>query len=337
MRIHSLVPTAAGIRQMAATVRPYGWIRGFTGANGPRGATCTTVWSGSHMVDDGGLVADSGGTPGFGRRLRRFALRLAIGAGFAAFVWLLSSAVSAGTASAAQNPQGAAPANSAPSGNDNGGLLGGLLGGLGNTLSTTVSGVTSTVSAVTSTVSSVTGGVVGGLVNGVGDTLQTVTGAVTGVVAPVTTGPSGGGTQVGSDPKPPVVVKTPAAPATHQTVSVPIVAPPAPAAVPAVIHHVTTSVAPKQVSTATPPAPALGAPTLPSRPLPDPAPQPAPTPAVPASFSSAGHGFHGPARHTLGASSSDTFAPFLAAFGVHAADSAAITGRSQGLPPTTPD
>jgi hypothetical protein len=36
-------------------------------------------------------------------------------------------------------------------------------------------------------------------------------------------------------------------------------------------------------------------------------------------------------------SSSDTFAPFLAAFGVHAADSAAITGRSQGLPPTTPD
>src|SRR5882757_6266452 len=197
MRIHSLGIPLPAIRQMDAGVRPYGWIRGFTGANGPRGATYTTVWSGSHRVDDGGLVADSGVTPGFGRRLRRFALRLAIGAGFAAFAWLLSSAVSAGTASAAQNPQGAASADSAPSGNDNGGLLGGLLGGLGNTLSTTVSGVTSTVSAVTSTVSSVTGGVVGGLVNGVGDTLQTVTGAVTGVVAPITNGTSGGGTQVG--------------------------------------------------------------------------------------------------------------------------------------------
>jgi hypothetical protein len=271
-------------------------------------------------------VADSGVTPGFGCRLRRFALRLAIGAGFAAFAWLLSSAVSAGTASAAQDPQGAAPANSVPSGNDNGGLLGGLLGGLGNTLSTTVS-------AVTTTVSSVTGGVVDGLVNGVGDTLQTVTG----VVAPPATGPSDGGTQAGSDPRSPVVVRTPVAPATHQTIGVPIVAPPAPVATPVVIHHVTTSVAPKQVSATTPPAPALAAPTLPSRPLPDPAPQPAPTPAVPASFSSAGHGFHGPARHTLGASSADTFAPFVAAFGVHAADSAAITGRSQGLPPTTPD
>src|SRR6267142_193196 len=61
-------------------------------------------------------VADSGVTPGFDRRLRRFALRLAIGAGLAALAWLLSSAVSAGTASAAQNPQGAAPTNSAPSG-----------------------------------------------------------------------------------------------------------------------------------------------------------------------------------------------------------------------------
>ncbi|HEX9337832.1 MAG TPA: hypothetical protein VF892_18190, partial [Pseudonocardiaceae bacterium] len=60
-------------------------------------------------------------------------------------------------------------------------------------------------------------------------------------------------------------------------------------------------------------------------------------PAVPASFASAGHGSHGPARHMLGAFSSDTFAPFLATFGVHSADSAAIAGRSQGLPPTTPD
>lgn len=350
MRIHSrsvLGHAVAGIRQMDANVRPYGWIRGFTGANGPRGATYTTGMVGSHTVTVEVLVADSGVTPGFRRRLRRFALRLAIGAGLAALAWLLSSAVSAGTASAAANPPGAAPASgtdsafSQPS-HPAGGLLGGLLGGLGNTLSTTVSGVTNTVSAVTTTVSSVTGGVVGGLVNGVGDTLQTVTGAVTGVVAPVTTGitgTSGGGTQVGSDPKPPPVVKTPVVSAAPpQTTGVPIVAPPAPATDgAAVIRHITTSVAPKQVSNMTPTAPTLGAPTLPSSPLPDPAPQPAPTPAVPVGFSSAGHGFHGPARHTLGASSSDTFAPFLAAFGVHAADSAAIAGRSQGLPPTTPD
>jgi hypothetical protein len=280
-------------------------------------------------------VAGSRVTPRFGRRLRRVALRLAIGAGLAALAWLLSSAMSAGTAAAAENPQGAAPTDSSPSGTDSGGLLGGLLGGLGNTLSNTVSGVTDTVSALTTTVSSVTTGVVGGLT----DTLHTVAG----VVAPVTaglTGPSGGGTQVGSGPKPaPVVVDTPAAPAEQQAVSVPVVVPPPPAAVPVVIRHVTTSVAPQQVSEATPtaPAPVLGAPESPSRPLPGPAPQPAPTPAVPASFSSAGHGFHGPARHTLGVSSSDTFAPFLAAFGVHSADSAAIAGRSQGLPPTTPD
>jgi hypothetical protein len=278
-------------------------------------------------------VAGSRVTPGFGRRLRRIALRLAIGAGLAALAWLLSSAMSAGTAAAAENPQGAAPSDSSPSGTDGGGLLGGLLGGLGNTLSSTVSGVTDTVSALTTTVSSVTTGVVGGLANGLTGTLNTVTG----VVAPVTTGltgTSGGGTHVGSGPKPaPVVVTTPTAPAAHQAVSVPAVAPMAPV----VIRHVTTSVAQQQVSTTTPTAPVHTAPRLPSRPLPDPAPQPAPTPAVPASFSSAGHGFHGPARHTLGAFSSDTFAPFLAAFGVHSADSAAIAGRSQGLPPTTPD
>lgn len=285
-------------------------------------------------------MADSGVTPGFGHRLRRFAVRLVIGAGLAALAWLLSSAVSAGTASAAQNPQGTAPADGSPSGTAGGGLLGGLLGDLGNTLSTTVSttvsGVTNTVAAVTGTV---TTGVVGGLVNGLAGTLQTVTD----VVAPIT-GTSGGGTQAGSGPTPaPVVVRTPAAPAGHQVVPVvPVVPLSAPATVPAaspvIIRHVTTSVAPQQVPDTTPAAaPVLDTPRSPSHPLPDPAPQPAPTPAVPASFASAGHGFHGPARHALGASSSDTFAPFLAAFGVHSADSAAITGRSQGLPPTTPD
>jgi hypothetical protein len=292
------------------------------------------VWSVRHTVEVEVSVADSGVTPGFRRRLRRFVLRLAVGAGLATLAWLLSSAVSAGTASAATNPQG--PANSTP-GTDSGGLLGGLLGGLGNTLSTTVSGVTSTVSAVTTTVSSVTTGLVGGITSGLSNTLDTVTG----VVAPITTGltgTSGGGTQVGGGTKPaPVVVSTPVVPATLPTAAVPIVAPPAPAATPVVIRHITTSVVPQQVSDVTPTAPAPSAPTSPSRPLPDPAPQPAPTPAVPASFSSAGHGFHGPARHTLGASSSDTFAPFQAAFGVHSADSAAIAGRSQGLPPTTPD
>jgi hypothetical protein len=282
-------------------------------------------------------VAGSRVTPGFVRRLRRVGLRLAIGAGLAALAWLLSSAMSAGTAAAAENPHGAAPSDSSPSGPDSGGLLGGLLGGLGNTLSSTVSGVTDTVSALTTTVSSVTSGVVGGLANGLTDTLHTVTG----VVAPITTGLTGtsGGTQAGSGPKPaPVAVTTPTAPAAHQAVSVPaVVVPTAPAAAPVVIRHVTTSVAPQQVSAITPTAPMAAAARLPSRPLPDPAPQPAPTPAVPASFSSAGHGFHGPARHTLGAFSSDTAVPFLAAFGVHSADSAAIAGRSQGLPPTTPD
>ncbi|HEY3611872.1 MAG TPA: hypothetical protein VGL06_30540, partial [Pseudonocardiaceae bacterium] len=263
-------------------------------------------------------VAGSRVTPGFGRGLRRIALRLAVGAGLAVFAWLLSSTLSAGTAAAAQNPHGAAPSDSSPSGTDGGGLLGGLLGGLGNTLSSTVSGVTDTVSALTTTVSSVTTGVVGGLANGLTDTLHTVTG----VVAPVTTGltgTSGGGTHVGSDPKPaPVVVTTPTAPAAQQAVSVPVVAAPAaPAAAPFVLRHVTTSVAPQKISTTTPTAPMHAAPRLPSRPLPVPPPQPAPTPAVPASFVSTGHGLHGPARHALGAFSSDTFAPFLAAFGVH--------------------
>src|SRR6266568_9369623 len=46
---------------MDAAVRPYGWIRGFTGANGPRGATYTTVWSVSHAVDGGGFGGRFGG------------------------------------------------------------------------------------------------------------------------------------------------------------------------------------------------------------------------------------------------------------------------------------
>lgn len=335
---------------MDAIERPYGWISVLTGENASRGTTYTTVWSiRSHSLG-GGLVAGTAVTPGIGGRLRRVAFRLVTIAGMAALAWLLSAMVNSGTASASQNTtqtQGTTDsANNGPdSGTSGGGLLGSLLGGLGNTVSGTLSNVTGTVTSVTTTVTQVTTGLLGTVTSGVGGVLNTV---VTGVVAPATTAVShtvGGVVPAVTTPSVPVAGHKPVAlPEQHIIGSLPgapavapaaVVVPPAtpaPAAKPLLGHRVTSLVAQRSAVPAAHPS------TLPDQPLPaPPAPQPAPAPAVPVSFASAGHGFHGPARHALGAYTAHSGALSVTALGVRSPDSAALAARHQGLPPTTPD
>ncbi|HEX4703589.1 MAG TPA: hypothetical protein VH352_15785 [Pseudonocardiaceae bacterium] len=269
-------------------------------------------------------MAGTGVVPG-DSRLRRFAVRLLAAAGITVGGWLLGAVLNAGTAAAAENPN--TPA--APQDSGGQGLLGSIFGGLGNTLTGTVSTVTDTLTSVTTTVSTVTTGVVGGL----GDVLGTVTAVVDHTTTSVLgSPPADKGTQ--SVP----VAKAPTrAPTEHAAPPAPAAAPVVPAAQPVVVHRVVTSVAVQQLSPATPTVHADSSGVSPNVPLPDPAPQPAPAPAVPVSVVSAGHGCHGPARQVPGAYSSDPAAPCMAASGVRAHGSAAMAGRDQGLPATSPD
>jgi len=284
-------------------------------------------------------VAGTAVTPGIGGRLRRVAFRLVTVAGMAALAWLLSAMVNSGTASASENTthtHGTADSanNSPDSGTSGGGLLGSLLGGLGNTVSGTLSNVTGT---VTATVTQVTTGLLGTVTSGVGGVLNTV---VTGVVAPTTAAvvhTVGGVVPAVITPSVPVAAHKPVALPDQHTVSVPAVAAvvvpqatPVPPAKPFVGHRVTSLVAQRIA------VPAAHRPMLPDQPLPAP-PAPQPAPAVPVSFASAGHGFHGPARHALGVYTAHSGAPSLTALGVRSPDSAALAARHQGLPPTTPD
>jgi len=329
---------AQGIRQMAAIERPYGWISALTGGKASRGTTYTTVWSvRSHGFRVEVLVTGTAVTPGIGGRLRRVALRLLAGVGLAVLAWLLSAMVNSGTASAAENvphtrgiTDSAQTSDSGTDSNSGGGLLGSLLGGLGNALSGTVSNVTGTASAVASTATDVVGGVTGTL----GTTVATVTAPVTTAVVSTVVGSSGGGSASGgttaSAPVPAKHVDQHAVAATVPVASA--VVPPASPVAPTrqVASRPATSVVPQAV-----PAPQLPHVHVPPRrPLPAP---PTPTPAVPVSFASPGHGFHGPARHVFGAYATHLPAPSLAASGVRSPDSATYAGRHQGLPPTTPD
>ncbi|HEX4720890.1 MAG TPA: hypothetical protein VH333_00140 [Pseudonocardiaceae bacterium] len=295
-------------------------------------------------------------TPGIGSRLRRAALRLLAGAVLAALAWLLGSVVNSGTASAAENSSqhhggthstrsndSEATGNSGSELRGGNGLLGSLLGGLGNTLSGTLSNVTGTVSSLTSSVTGVTTGLVGDLTSGLGSTLDTVTGIVApthGTTSPGATGagnPKPGGTtrspSAGTKPTDQHVdtAATPVAPAAVVVapVTVSVTEPAAP-----VVVHKSASVVAQQVW-----APVRHVLVLPGQSLPDDpsAPQPAPAPAVPVSFTSPGHGSHGPARHVLGACATHLTAPTPAAFSVGSPDSAAMAARHLGLPPTTPD
>jgi hypothetical protein len=274
-------------------------------------------------------VTGTGDRPGIGWRLRRLAIRLAVGAGLAALSWLLSAAVNAGTASADE------PTSATASGQVSNGLLGTVVGSLGTVLGDTTTGLTHALGTVTGTVHTVTT-----------TTVTTVTTVVTTVVTPAKSTLTATKTTV-----PQAVAATPAQ-------DTPVAATHTPArAVPVVPHTVlmpqrhSTSVgralrttapkttAPRTTLAKTAPRTRHRRPFVERQapaPVPAPAPQ-APSPDVPACAASAGHTSGDFARYAIAERILHLSVPTMAGRAGWSADPATVAARGQCLPATSPD
>lgn len=292
-------------------VRPYGWIRLWTGENGTRGARHTTIGSVNASGGSVTVVVDvtgSGNEPGIGWRLRTVAVRILVGAGLAAVAWLLGAALGAGTASAAEP---SLPATGSPhaSSHASNGLLGRVVG-------------------------TVTGTVTGAVGHLVGNTTTTTT--VGTVEPPKATPPKRTATPPATPP-----ASTRTTQRTTRAVPVAVAVPPTTAAVTEALHHTlvvptrreavrtpttTPSVTPHRRFTETP------------APHPGPAPAPlAPSPDVPVTVVSAGHSTGDLTRAATAADVPDPAVPTQAGPGGWRADPATPAARCQCLPATSPD
>lgn len=272
-------------------------------------------------------VAGTGVLPGIGGRLRRLVVRLVLGFGLAALVWLVTAIAHTATASAAESPTATSPTAASPSTGVSAGD--GLLGNLVGSLTTTVTGTLDTVtgSNVGTTLDTVVGDVTSTATHVVSTTTSTVTSTVTGTVGAVTST-----THVAT----PVATAKPVA-AKPVTRAVPPPAAPVRRSVAVVVHTAKTVAAPN-VSPRRATGPAVG--VRPHRPVAPPLPAPAPqqpSPAVPASSVTPGHSGAGQLRHAVAAVPAGTEHGVPAGAAGWSAEPAALAARVQALPTTSPD